>query len=214
MVCTLKNVSRPINTLVKQLPLNTQGTLWGSILSQRHKFNMRYLVSEFEATSPSKCHTQGRALFSQGSTPAACRAVWAPAKLGYKSGLAVGREPSGGRSSEEGMWSQLDGIHHKQPGAEWTLCFPEWFENVRPPPNSAARVFGEVEGHSSEMGSPLENSRFTLACPPSHTPSTLSFVMICRKLCSAPFLPSGVRKPSVRVKMILDKGILGVKYLF
>lgn len=55
MVCALKNISRLINALVKQLALNTQGTLWGSILSQRHKFNIRYLVSEFVATSPSKC---------------------------------------------------------------------------------------------------------------------------------------------------------------
>lgn len=118
-----KNISCPINTLIKQLPLNTQGTLWGSILSQRHKFNIRYLVSEFVDTCPSKFCAQGRALFSQDPTPAACRAVWAPAKPGYKSGFAVGREPSGGGSSGRGS-GEPAGIHHKQSWGRVDLLLP------------------------------------------------------------------------------------------
>lgn len=91
----------------------------------------------------------------------------------------------------------------------------EWFENVRHPLKSAAGVFGG--GGGAFFGEGFTCRKFWIhPCFPtfSYPPSTLFFVVICRNLCPTPFLPSGMRKPSVRIEMILNKGILGVKYLF
>lgn len=100
MVSTLKNISCPINTLVKQLPLNTKAPCGAA-----------FQVSNINSTLGTWCQslwlllqsaTPQEGPFFQGPTPATCCAVWATAKLGYKSGFAVGREPSGGGSSERG----------------------------------------------------------------------------------------------------------------
>lgn len=132
-----------------------------------------------------------------------------PELSGQPLSWGVNQVPSWGEASESGPWEAV-WIQHKQPwGREdlpWDL-HPEWFENTR-----LKRVLGR--GRGVFQRSVCLRKFCVHPCFPAYIPCTHGPLASSAENFALPgFWLWGPRETNVCLKMVLDKGVLGVKYL-